>query len=272
MPHCHLIPENHHCQILDPNRKQCLSGGITCHWFHPEVKTKIRNACYLCMCLWRLDNWWLCWLNHTLNLELTAGQLNHGHWIPTQRHLSTIWLRWMTWNKHIYCCFSQTAFLYIMRMCVHKYIINSTCAICDMWEAVIVVGMAIVWDSEPLLLFWWTSSIATVNEHWDRFWSILNGDVMLSTVSRLRTHIKGFWQFFNFLCCIRNTNLPIEYLLTIEYSKDRMPKESYVRKHSIRKKVPGEILKCAFDWHFTTTWGARRGIYEWQWSGPNWRW
>lgn len=43
MPHCRLIPENHHCQILDPNRKQCLSWRKTCHWFQSDVKTKNRK-------------------------------------------------------------------------------------------------------------------------------------------------------------------------------------------------------------------------------------
>lgn len=96
----------------------------------------------------------------------------------------------------------KTAYIYTLIKCVYI----STCAICDMWEAVIVVGMATVWDSEPLLLFCWTSSIATANEHSD-IGQYLDVDVMLSMAS---THIKGFHDFW-----ISNAASEIKYFPTI---------------------------------------------------------
>ncbi len=151
------------------------------------------SAHYLCLCWWRLDNR-LRWLNHTLNLVLTVGKLNHSHLIPTQRHLCT--------SEHETSHFSAGLFLFFYKCSItHVYVytswkcvyistyMNSTCAICDSWEAVIVVGMETVW-SEPSLLF---SSIATADQQWDRFCSIFNVDVMLSMTS---TYIQSFYNFW----------------------------------------------------------------------------
>lgn len=74
------------------NPIKALVGKVYCKQIIFRTNSAMKSSCsHLCRLHLRgLNDWWLCWLDHSLNLELTPGQLDNSHRRTTQWHLEKL--------------------------------------------------------------------------------------------------------------------------------------------------------------------------------------